>query len=593
MRNRIFTGLLLGAAASIASIMFVAGPASAQQLDRIGKKDGVKLTGGLGATASAFATDAPVSYTQPYSYVLSGNLNLDLYGFSIPLFFSYSNAQFSHSGQPLNIIGLSPSYKNLVMHLGYRSMTFSQLTLAGHMFLGAGAEFCHKGFEVAAMGGRLLKAVEADSTKPYMLPSYERWGYGALLGYGANGNSIKAILFYASDKLGSVTETGSFSLYPEENLVYSLAGQKNINDLVTIKAEAAMSAWTPDRRDVSEPAGSDFRKNIFYTDNKLSTRYYQAYSAGADYKIGRSTIGAAYQMVGTGYRTLGAYAVANDFQNITLNGSTNFFDAKLSLSGSIGRQQDDLEKKKDSYMNRTVGSLSANWQLTERLGLNAAYSAFNSVTRYRPVEEIYMPDPIYYQIDTANYIHLSQQLSAGVNYTLLDSDRLNQAVSLNGGRQMADSKQGSDRFGNTLTNAAAGYTISWKETGLRIGIDANGNINQFQNINSIYAGGGANASLPVWDKKLSISLGGNASNNYQAGTRTALLYSAVNSYALSLARVHNFSLSFRYAGRKQYADDAAPEAALLANDFFASIAYRYTFAPKWKKKPDKDENGKI
>ncbi|MEQ8338575.1 MAG: hypothetical protein RIA62_14560 [Cyclobacteriaceae bacterium] len=48
------------------------------------------------------------------------------------IFLLGSNTSFQ---QPFNQYGMSPTYKNVTAHIGFRSMNFSRYSLAGHLFL--------------------------------------------------------------------------------------------------------------------------------------------------------------------------------------------------------------------------------------------------------------------------------------------------------------------------------------------------------------------------------------------------------------------------------------------------------------------------
>jgi len=77
----------------------------------------------------------------PYSYFIVGGLNLSLYGFSMPLNFSYSNQNigFTHPFT-FNQFGAQPSYKWVKTYVGYNSVSYSPYTLSGHQFCGFGFE---------------------------------------------------------------------------------------------------------------------------------------------------------------------------------------------------------------------------------------------------------------------------------------------------------------------------------------------------------------------------------------------------------------------------------------------------------------------
>ena len=54
---------------------------------------------------------------EPFSYLLSGNPNLSLYGWNIPISFAFSKEQKSFC-QPFNQFGMSPTYKWVTLHAG-------------------------------------------------------------------------------------------------------------------------------------------------------------------------------------------------------------------------------------------------------------------------------------------------------------------------------------------------------------------------------------------------------------------------------------------------------------------------------------------
>ena len=74
----------------------------AQSIDKIvsGEKP-VTISGGVNLSQVFYAVSGLESRRDPYNYFFSGNLNFDIYGFSVPLTFTYSNQQasFRHHSQ--------------------------------------------------------------------------------------------------------------------------------------------------------------------------------------------------------------------------------------------------------------------------------------------------------------------------------------------------------------------------------------------------------------------------------------------------------------------------------------------------------------
>src|SRR5690606_10240485 len=118
---------------------------------------------------------------EPFTYYLQGGVNVNIYSFSVPITFSYSN-QGSDLGYKLpfdfNRLSLHPKYKWITGHIGNVNMSFSPYTLNGHQFTGGGIDLTPEGaFKISAMTGRLLRAT-ADDGDPKTLPAFNRMGYG-------------------------------------------------------------------------------------------------------------------------------------------------------------------------------------------------------------------------------------------------------------------------------------------------------------------------------------------------------------------------------------------------------------------------------
>ena len=73
----------------------------AQNLEAIGKEKPLKLNGGISLNQTFYSSSDSLSRRDPYNYYLAGNLNLSMYGWSVPLSFNYSNQKTTFT-QPFN-----------------------------------------------------------------------------------------------------------------------------------------------------------------------------------------------------------------------------------------------------------------------------------------------------------------------------------------------------------------------------------------------------------------------------------------------------------------------------------------------------------
>jgi hypothetical protein len=174
-----------------------------------------KLSGNLGLSLGVYQSYGISARRDNFSYLFTGNVNASLLGIAIPLDANFSQLEENFL-QPFNQVGISPKYKWVKAHLGYRNMTFSPLTLAGHTFLGAGLEIEPPlkskkiGLRISGMYGRFRRPVAAvDAQREGALPAYRRMGYGfkaGIVGKKEAANYLDFILFRGYDEVNSIQQ---------------------------------------------------------------------------------------------------------------------------------------------------------------------------------------------------------------------------------------------------------------------------------------------------------------------------------------------------------------------------------------------------
>lgn len=548
----------------------------AQNLDQIGKKGGIKFSGGLSAGQDVYFSNGIDERYNPYNYMLSANASASLYGWSIPFTAVYSNRELSY-GQPFNIVGLSPKYKSLTVHGGYRSMSFSQYTLSGRSFYGGGVEWkpTKQKFDVGAMAGRLLRAVDYDTVRPNVAPVMERWGYAFRFGYSLNNTKFKYIWFYAKDVKESVDFSPEVEMPDaQENFVHNLTVDQKVNDVVSVFGELAVSAWTKDLTD-SLSEESEFYKKVFFIPSYTSTFYYKALKTGIKFNLPAFNWGVNYEMIDPEFHSLGAYNIAGDFQNITANAGTSFFEKKLNVNANAGIQKDDLKNQKMTNTRRFVGSLALAFTPNKRLNLNANYSGFNALMQVKPYEESFVQNTVYDQLDTMNMIQLTNTFSTNGSYVLKESDAASQRLNISGNYQVASSEQGSQRFGNSLASGVAGYSVQIKSLGMSVSVNSNTNVTFFDDGNTYYLGLSSNVGMPLLQKKLKASLSANASQNIEKGEVVATLFALNNNYSITLWKKHNLSMGMRYSGRVKHQESEKSAYNQAFHEFMANMKYSW------------------
>jgi len=173
------------------SFMLATLSTNAQQVEQMIHARPMSFSGSVDATAIFYNANGIPNRYLPFNYVLSGSPVISVYGWQIPFSFIIGKQQNSFT-QPFNQFGMSPTYKWITIHAGYRSLNFSLFTLAGHTFLGAGVELTPGKFRFAAMYGQLNKATPLDTAQALYLStfSYKRMGMDVKVGYGTQNNFI-------------------------------------------------------------------------------------------------------------------------------------------------------------------------------------------------------------------------------------------------------------------------------------------------------------------------------------------------------------------------------------------------------------------
>jgi hypothetical protein len=545
------------------SFFMVALDAKAQDLGAIGSREKpVRFSGGVSASQIAYAASGMQNRRDPYTYFLSGNLAMDLYGWSVPVSFNFSNQRFAFQ-QPFNQYGLHPTYKWVTGHLGWASMSFSPYTLSGHLFRGAGVELKpDNGLVFSAMWGRLQKATNPLRDSLAFVgqqPAFQRMGWGFKGGYQKGGDEVFFSLFSAQDRQQSLFEwvADSFALAPEENLVMSLSGQKQLFQKLSLSAEWATTALTRDSRQGPAEARGVFRATDFLMPANASTQYYKALKSALTYSGSFYTLGMAYERVDPGYQTLGAYYFNNDLESLSLTSTTALAGGRVNLGLNVGSQRDNLDDDKVSSMRRLASSLSVAWAAGERLNLNAAYSNFQTITNIQPLFQQLNQLTPYENLDTLNYTQLSRSTNLSANYLLSTLQERRQSLSMNLSMQQAADRQGNDTpfGGSQFYNANGVYSLSLAPQQLTLSAAFNYSLNKMDTIGAATLGPSLTASKSLLDKTLrtSLSLGFNQSR--QQGEVLAQLWNLRASGSYTIQKKHNLNLSLvalnRSAGERQ------------------------------------------
>lgn len=536
------------------------------------------MSGGISANQIFYSASGIDARRDPYSYFLSGNVNFNLYGWSIPLSFNYSNQNVSFQ-QPFNQYSIHPTYKWITGHFGYTSMSFSQYTASGHIFLGGGIDVAPEGkWKLSALYGRFLKAVELDTANENSIPAYKRMGYGLKASYGDGGNFADIIIFHAEDEINSIRAIpDSLDILPQENIVISIAAGKTFFNHFFLRTEFASSAISRDVRSSETENSHPLAKAQFLYQPRLSSSYYKAFKTSFDFQQDTYTIGVAYERIDPQYRTLGAYYFNNDLENITVNANSSILEGKMMVAVSAGTQRDNLDKSKISTMRRMVGSVNINYMPSQKLNLSSSYSTFQSYTNIRSqFVDINQLTP-YDNLDTLNFTQLSSNATLSAMYSFGRHEQRKQNININFNFQNAADKQGNveQNSGMQFYNLNTAYSLSIIPQNMTLSFALNGTLNEGP-ISSKTIGPTAAINRSFFEKKLRATLSSSYNNTYMNGEHVNAIVNSRLNGSLSLQKKHNITLSLAVVNRNSKMEETSKS----FTEYTGMMGYSYSFGIK-------------
>lgn len=536
----------------------------AQNLEKIGEKDMVKVSGGLAFNTVTYFSSGLVSPSrEPFTWYASGNLNVSLLDVSLPFTYTYSN-QGGKFTQPFNRTCVNPSYKWVKTTLGLTSMNFSPYTLTGHLFLGGGVELTPGKWKIALMVGRLNKEVAYDAlTDNLNQISYRRFGYGLKCGYENKGLGGFVTVFKASDRENSLPFVPlNSSIKPQDNFVFSTGGKASLFKSVFLEAEYALSVLTQNLREINPSEGTtqlSFLNPLVHAN--ASTAFFQAFKSSFKYQLKWMNIGFQFEHIDPGYKTLGGYYFNNDLNNYTVTPSVTLLDKKLTISANTGFQRNNLGGDKAATTARWVGSVNASYVPSAKLVFSGSYSNFSTFTKNRPAS-----DPFYYAgADTLNFYQLTQNASAMTSYNFGKSENKNvlqimynfqQSTSLSGAISSAGAfgtglEAGTAGIPMNIHCANAAYSKQFKAINASLTVATNVNRTITANKINTFIGPTVNFQKSLFQKKSSLSLGSTYNRQYSA---EALV-----------SHVFNHRISFTFSPKFEREDRGKINVSLNAN----------------------------
>ncbi|MGC4057098.1 MAG: hypothetical protein QM743_03125 [Chitinophagaceae bacterium] len=514
--------------------------------DGFSNKKAITYSGVLDIRGIGYAVSGIAPRRSPLSYIISGNATVTVKGLALPFSFQFSEQQRDFR-QPFNQFGVSPTYKWIRVHLGYRSLSYSRYTLDGHQFLGAGIDLTPGKFRFSAMWGRFLKAVQEDTTKqqqqynnnfPYA--AYDRYGYGIKLGYGTPANFFDLSFFKAKDRENSVRNNPVEQyVQPGENAGIGLRTHLSFLKRLTLDVDAGVSAYTRDTRadlvSAEETPLVNFAKGILTP--RVSTSIYYAGDATLQYRDRQFGLALKYGYILPDYKTMGMYYMQTDVERVTLIPSFNNKKNTFQVRASIGKEHDNLQRKKLARTDRLVGSFNCNISPKPHYGISLSYSNYG-ITQKPGLKSL---------SDTTRLDQVTHSIVATPRYTWQRSSSIHTFVFVFCDQTLNDNnKLNTQHFNMTTVNNTLSYSVFLNGSG--VGINASAyKVNTKVSVGvTTSTGGTLGLSKNLLKNRLSSAAGVNYSINTFAGANDGSTLQLNTNHVLAAGRRNRFRADLVY-----------------------------------------------
>ena len=552
----------------------------AQDIEQVLKAKPVKVSGGLNVNSGLYFVEGVESRRDPYSWGLNANLNFNFFSvLNVPFSLVMNKGDTKLNRPQYSQFGFSPEYKGYKVHIGYRTMQLSQYSYSGLTFLGAGTEIKPKNlpFKFSGFYGRLTKAIPVNFAQGDITdePIYERRACGSKISYSKNKHSLDLVLFKAWDDLNSIgIDIDSLSIIdssgktksPKENFVIGFHSNNRLLNKLTLDLDYTLSFLSDDIRDNKK--NLDNYRFINYTgkifEPRNSTFVTDVFACSINYQGGSYSIGVSYKHIDPGYRSLGTTYSANDTEDWLLNLSKSLLHNKINLSGSIGKQRNNLDNSLETTNKRTIGSLNSTISITQELNVGLTYSNFSSNTQ--PVALIMQDSMKFIQTTknkgvNINYNTGSENLKHSISTTLnvQDANTLNQTA-----QELVDNS-------TKVKTSNLSYSVNIMPISISINSALNHSVFTQDSIVNTSTGPTLGTSRGFFNKKVNTNLSFSflsQNNNGQNSNATVINFNM----GYRFLKKHNISFSNIFSIRNTDGEETGK-----IKEYRGSIRYSYSF----------------
>jgi hypothetical protein len=283
---------------------------------------------------------------------------------------------------PINNLGINPSYKWAELQLGTQYLKYSDLSTGDIGAFGYGFSLKPGKFRLKFFNGvsqRAFQSYTGAGTPPEFGGTYKRTVTMAQIGLEKEGVYFAGFnIVQSKDHKGSITNPLSIPTYtvdtdkPQENFIVSFNTKFSTTKGWYGQTELATTLST---RNAALPGPGTLVKDFkpFLNTNNTSYRDH-ALQAGFGKKGKDWDVGASMKWLGAGYNTMGYPFVQNDRMEYTINTKFTAFKKKTNVVASIGQRFGNWSTS--SRTKQIIANVNAFTQFDDHFSVNANYNNF-------------------------------------------------------------------------------------------------------------------------------------------------------------------------------------------------------------------------
>lgn len=390
------------------------------------------FTGSLSLISEAYAVNGIDARRPPGMGRVQFNSSFTLFGLQSGINLMYSTDD-NRLRQSMNQFNFQGSWRWLTFAAGTVIPRFSKYSLGGVSVTGGLIEMNPAWFSLSLTGGRTKRAVEFSDEPGFREPAFERWLYGARMGFGKQGGTQFAISgIYAYDVDGSVNDPGD--IMPARNVIitpelnFALFQRK-----LQLESNISISAFTRNQNatgfNIEEFENIGFLNDILSPNSSTFVDF--ATEVSARLNLGPVRFNGGYERVQPGFRSLGLGNIRSDLETYRLRTQFRMFNGRANLSGMYSHGRNNLLDTKISTMNRQQLGSTLAVRFSQKFNVNMSYMRLENLNQAVDATSAAAPD-LHSKIISQNFM-LTPML-------ILMRDATSHTISLTGGYQLLEDR---------------------------------------------------------------------------------------------------------------------------------------------------------